>query len=800
MRNNDALEYAQKLEIENSVTLFSIFTNSGQVLNLTNTSNSSGIEDVRLGDTVFSSLPISMDDTSFSSTGAGSRPSLSIANISGAFSDTDFTEQNEFDDIIGATVIIRTTFKKFIDKFNVEYPNGNTIDLENNLSIVRKDKYIIDRISSKNIIQITFELASVFDLHNVQVPSKTITGGFCPFIYKGASQEFLDVNGYNTGACTWDNFSENVVITNDEQSTSLVSRAIFMTASNEYIVQYNENTFEVVNLPSISDEVPGVQIEKDHYYFKISPSKGIEVMPNGGTRRVDVYDYWQATQDISEAFEEFHQPSDTSRFWRRIRVFDTYTPSTTYRGYTDKTRNEYVAVLQAVEEAPDVETQFSTSDTVTRTENGETFTLRRSLLTGRFTQDQIDSLIVYTPFGVQLKKHFPNLLRKSYGLTNSNEYSIVTEEGGKQFFYSLSTYNTHIISADLNSSGIYYKLFQINSSTQTGGAHITTPTPNIIWKEGDVCGKNLTACALRFQALPVTPDDSEAILIEELEEVQVNIATDINNTTHTVDIGTAAWSSLNEYGRVTPTMNLEQFSLFEMAYEGVEGYSDGYNTGAVLDFYDNHDQNGAQVAYMNVTLNGPLRLEAKNSDNSSTLELEKTVIGKLHATVPWYDHPEITAPYGGYIESGKEYPIPNGIEQRYSAMLIETSFAYQKVNDGQNKHIKLYYLGSPNLTATEAPKNVVDSGNLVEFDEVGGDIQIRQLQPFDPWYTTYNGGPPDQVAAGTFLFNVPNTMNFNFKSFDDQSGTGAIDQYITTDRQTSTSIPFGGFPGTKRFS
>ena len=50
------------------------------------------------------------------------------------------------------------------------------------------------------------------------------------------------------------------------------------------------------------------------------------------------YDYWQATVTTSNP----GTPSDTNANFRRIRVYGTYSASTTYKAYTDPNYNEYV--------------------------------------------------------------------------------------------------------------------------------------------------------------------------------------------------------------------------------------------------------------------------------------------------------------------------------------------------------------------------------------------------------------------------------------------------------------------------
>ena len=44
-----------------------------------------------------------------------------------------------------------------------------------------KAEYVIDRIAQKTSISLTVELANTFELQNVKVPSRVVTGKYCPW-------------------------------------------------------------------------------------------------------------------------------------------------------------------------------------------------------------------------------------------------------------------------------------------------------------------------------------------------------------------------------------------------------------------------------------------------------------------------------------------------------------------------------------------------------------------------------------------------------------------------------------------
>ena len=788
--NNEATEQAQKLEIENVVKLFTIYTNSGAILNLVNSSSEGGVEDVQLGNVTFSTLPIDMDEQSFTSDGPAARPTLSVANISGAFSDSDYANSDQFEDILGASVIIRTTFKKFLNRFNSEYPSGSQTDIENSLPLVRKDKYIIDRISGKNIMQITFELASVFDLHNVKIPSKTITGGFCPFIYKGASEEYLDTYGYNTGACNWNNYADADIDRNDIESVSLSSRSIFMTAANEYVVPYNDSTFVQLTLPSVLDTGEGVTIEKDHYYFTSRSGGSTRIKPNGSTELVtNLYDYWQASRDVSNAFEEYHSPSDASNLWRRVRVSTPYNPSKTYSGYTDKTRNEYVVAAEYLpEDTSQAISDFNTSETVTRYLSGDAYVFRRSLLSDTYSLNEINNLVVFTPYGLQLQRFIPNPVAypATYGLTSELQYSIVTE-GGEQFLYTLSPHSTHILSTSLDETGFYYKLYQVSGvsvGTITGGG---PPQNNSMWRSGDVCGKNLTSCALRFQALPTTDETEGAFQIQNIKGVEISTVDTamISSVKSKINIGTDQWSVLPEYGQVSPSFGEEINTLFE------EAWTAQTESAEIVTDYSRMSFNRFELGR-----GGGFTLQVLNAENNNT-SLNTTVIGKLFGFTGFHLD-------GTNVDIADiSYPLSTGNISftflRY-IYLTNTVFAYKKEDDGEGRNISLYYLATPRLTQETDPEEVVQTGLPVTFEEIAGTASIRRLLALTGDSAANFNSTDAAIDPGALLLTLPNKLELDFTGVLQQTGVGAIDQYIATDRQTSIPLPFGGFPGTKRFS
>jgi lambda family phage minor tail protein L len=79
-----------------------------------------------------------------------------------------------FSDLIGAKVTRCKTYKKFLDGEPGANPNAH----------YPLDIYKIERKASENRLQVEFELSSVMDQRGAQLPSRTITSFYCPWIYR----------------------------------------------------------------------------------------------------------------------------------------------------------------------------------------------------------------------------------------------------------------------------------------------------------------------------------------------------------------------------------------------------------------------------------------------------------------------------------------------------------------------------------------------------------------------------------------------------------------------------------------
>lgn len=88
----------------------------------------------------------------------------------------------QFGDLAGAKVTRIRTFLKFLNPSN--FPNNENADANHN-AIFSKDIFFIDRKSKENKYVLEFELATVFDIQDLQLPSRTILATKCVWQYRG---------------------------------------------------------------------------------------------------------------------------------------------------------------------------------------------------------------------------------------------------------------------------------------------------------------------------------------------------------------------------------------------------------------------------------------------------------------------------------------------------------------------------------------------------------------------------------------------------------------------------------------
>ena len=130
-------------------------------------------------------MPIMIDGLEVQADGASNRPSFTVANIGSLFQ----SELGDFknDDLIGQRLKRRQTLRKYLV--------GGAQDASPPIEFSTQE-YVIDRISEENSISITYEVATPFDLENIQLPRRIVVGKYCSWKYQGHAAG-------KGGGCTW---------------------------------------------------------------------------------------------------------------------------------------------------------------------------------------------------------------------------------------------------------------------------------------------------------------------------------------------------------------------------------------------------------------------------------------------------------------------------------------------------------------------------------------------------------------------------------------------------------------------
>lgn len=255
----------------------------------------------------YTAIPIEAEGFDIKADGAITRPTLSIANVGTALSDS--IGGLSLQDLVGSKLTKRVTLEKYLV--------GNSGDVGAGLSPVEYPRtvYFVDRIKSKNVLNVTFELAAPFDLQGVRLPRRVIVGGACPFKYKGATTDLPE--NVRSGGCDW-----NSRFLKDGYASRL-----FLNEFDEYIIGIGYGGgFTPWTASSTAASLYTTAQDLDRY-----STDGLTVS------NVSSLNYWQALTSSSSP------PSDTDKVnWRRIRTWAPFSPGTTYYGYKNTKFNDYV--------------------------------------------------------------------------------------------------------------------------------------------------------------------------------------------------------------------------------------------------------------------------------------------------------------------------------------------------------------------------------------------------------------------------------------------------------------------------
>jgi lambda family phage minor tail protein L len=143
----------------------------------------------------YNPFPIDAEGWEMNAKGTLPRPTIRVANVTGIITALVL----DHDDLIGARVIRRRTFARYLDGAAEADPNAHLPD----------DIFFVERKITENPVFVSFELASAMDLEGFQIPARSVIANYCPWIYRSAEcsyagSSYFDINNFPVGLLSQD--------------------------------------------------------------------------------------------------------------------------------------------------------------------------------------------------------------------------------------------------------------------------------------------------------------------------------------------------------------------------------------------------------------------------------------------------------------------------------------------------------------------------------------------------------------------------------------------------------------------
>lgn len=228
------------------------------------------------GNNEFIAAPIQAQGFEVSSAGTLATPTLSITVNEQAIPLLSLLKQEIviFGDLVGCQVTRRRTFAKYIDATNFLdgiFPQGWEA---NPFVEFPKDLYFINRKTRENKLIIEYELNSVLDLENIQLPRRQMISQRCNFCYRG-------------DGCLYEFSSRKSDIEHGESTVLPLNAPPIATEEDKKISDIlgvssltNRGKYSVGNSYSIGHYIY-ITIDDVNYYFVSKINNNTNQPPNG---------------------------------------------------------------------------------------------------------------------------------------------------------------------------------------------------------------------------------------------------------------------------------------------------------------------------------------------------------------------------------------------------------------------------------------------------------------------------------------------------------------------------------------
>lgn len=211
----------------------------------------------------YNPLPVEVKGFEIKVRGELPRPSVKFANVSGLFTGLVLS----FGDLIGARLIRKRTFRRFLDDGSAPDPACE----------FPQDIYLIERKVSENKLLVEFECSTSLDVDGLKLPRRVVSSGFCHWAYRSASCGFA---------------GQHFVADRNDLTYSGVTP--FQKYRGEYLADVTYQPGECTSL-SFSD--------RTEYYYNIATTAITGLSPTQSAYWVKAQTFrgqWRATDDQGE--------------------------------------------------------------------------------------------------------------------------------------------------------------------------------------------------------------------------------------------------------------------------------------------------------------------------------------------------------------------------------------------------------------------------------------------------------------------------------------------------------------------
>ena len=327
MSTNSLISDFQKQAVASGlVELYEIEKPDGTFAYITRGEDSDGsslqLYDYTSNSTLRTYAPFPVSSTGFETkvTGAIARPVVNFSNVGNNFTTLIGTADTNL--ILGRKIIRRTTLKKYLVGGSADTGSG-----QQSIEFGR-EVWTISKLMKKDATSISFELKAPFDLEGVKIPARQIVANACPWEYTGASPTLSE--GEKCGGCIWskDGAFKSKFGNNDE------TQKVYVTIDDEYIYNSTDTYTDYTAAAGSSSYAVNA-------FIKTTNNAATEITTSGGFSTVsNLTRHWQVL--VAGTKTALGTPSDSNTNFAAVRVFSTYSNSTTYKAYTDDRLNEIV--------------------------------------------------------------------------------------------------------------------------------------------------------------------------------------------------------------------------------------------------------------------------------------------------------------------------------------------------------------------------------------------------------------------------------------------------------------------------